>query len=89
MGAPLVPVSVYRDVAHNRAVGGSVGSQHTKGLAADLPTGYATVERVRALGLFSGIGRKRFDGAWWATHVDLRHIGDPGFTPSDPAMWTY
>lgn len=35
-GAPLVVTSGYRSEAHNRAVGGVLGSTHTLGLAADL-----------------------------------------------------
>lgn len=87
--APLVPVSVYRDPAHNEAVGGASRSLHVEGVACDLAPGYARVAEVRNLDLFSGIGRKRVDGTMWATHVDLRHLVGRSGTPSDPAMWTY
>lgn len=36
MGVPITVTSGYRSTALNKAVGGVVNSQHTKGLAADL-----------------------------------------------------
>ena len=37
LGKPLSPTCVYRCPAHNLAVGGVIGSDHTLGMAADLP----------------------------------------------------
>jgi peptidoglycan hydrolase-like protein with peptidoglycan-binding domain len=50
------------------------------GRAADIPRGVATVDEVRALALFTGIGHR--DGR--VTHVDVR----PG-NPLSPAVWRY
>ena len=44
---PILILSGYRCRAHNTAVGGSAGSQHTKGLAADI-----AVEGVRLSDVF-------------------------------------
>ena len=89
VGAPLVPVSAYRTPSHNAAVNGARRSLHLQGLACDLVVGYATLERVRDLDLFSGIGRKTFDGAAWATHVDLRHLVGRSGSPLSPVEWSY
>lgn len=89
VGAALSIVSGYRSPARNKAVGGAKNSQHLRGLAADIPVGYVTEQRARTLGLFSGIGRVKYDGAWWATHVDLRHLEDQSLTPERPTRWTY
>jgi uncharacterized protein YcbK (DUF882 family) len=75
-GRPLVVVSGYRCPAHNRAVGGAIGSQHTHGTAADIAQGRATSRQARAAGAV-GVGSK----AGWATHVDVRAGG--------PAEWIY
>ena len=67
VGKPLRIVSGYRSPAYNRKVGGAKASQHLKNRAADIPSGYATLEQARQAG-FTGIG---YSGLW-ATHVDVR-----------------
>ena len=105
VGRPLPIVSGWRDVAHNRRVGGASSSQHTFGVApeldairsrllpgahlragraADFNRGYVTLDDVRQLRLFGGIGWREVGGARWVTHVDVR----PGST-SSPATWRY
>ena len=66
-GRPLVIISGYRGIVHNRRVGGAQHSQHLYGAAADIPEGYATVEEAIMSG-FTGIGSK----GPWAVHVDVR-----------------
>ncbi len=73
---PLEILSGYRSAATNARVGGATDSQHLYGRAADIPSGYATVDQAERAG-FSGIGE--LDG--WATHVDVR--------PGGPARWSY
>jgi peptidoglycan hydrolase-like protein with peptidoglycan-binding domain len=102
VGKPLAVVSGWRDVAHNRRVGGARTSQHTygqaselsairarlaagahlfAGRAADFNRGYITLEELRRLKIFSGLGHR--DG--WVTHVDLR----TNATPEKPTTWRY
>lgn len=50
------------------------------GRAADFSQQYATVDDVRALGLFGGIGHR----GKWVTHVDVR-----AGNPRSPAVWAY
>lgn len=76
VGRPLHIVSGYRSAATNARVGGAADSRHLHGDAADLPTGYATVEQAQAAGAV-GIG----SSGVWATHVDVR--------PGPPARWHY
>lgn len=90
-GHPLPVLDVYRDPAHNAAVGGAVDSMHLYGFAADLPqTLQIPVDWIERLGLFSGIGDKNGIVA----HVDLRHLAGslnrtPDATPATPARWHY
>jgi len=74
---PLRIVSGYRCEQHNRAVGGSKGSQHLVGRAADVPGGYATVTEWWREGAV-GIGVR--DGK--VVHVDTRRDRQP-FTFKD------
>jgi len=76
-GRPLRIVSGYRCEPHNRAVGGSKGSQHLSGRAADVPGGYADVQAWWREGAV-GIGVR--DGQ--VVHVDTRRDRKP-FTFAD------
>lgn len=71
-GRPLRIVSGVRCAKHNRAVGGSPGSQHLIGRAADVPGGYATVEEWTSYGAI-GMGVRGLQ----VVHVDVR----PGRRP--------
>lgn len=73
---PLQILSGYRTPARNRAVGGAPSSQHLRGAAVDIPSGYATTTEAAAAG-FTGIGSR--DG--WAVHLDVRD--------GPPARWSY
>jgi uncharacterized protein YcbK (DUF882 family) len=73
---PLPIISGYRSAKTNAAVGGAPDSRHLHGDAADIPSGYVTVDQAEACGAV-GIGEK--DG--WAVHVDVR--------PGGPARWSY
>lgn len=87
-GAPIALRSAYRCPIHNKNVGGATKSQHMFGLAVDLVRGIP-VDRVRALGLWSGIGRS---GAL-AVHLDVRHArratNFTNGTPGAPTVWSY
>jgi len=101
VGRPLPVVSGWRDVAHNRRVGGASRSQHTYGpapeldaiaprlargamrvvgRAVDIPRQYVTLDRLRGMALFAGIGHRN----GLVTHVDVR-LGDP----ARPTVWRY
>lgn len=101
VGRPLPVISGWRDVAHNRRVGGASASQHTFGIApelsaiaarlargahlragraADIPSGYVTLQRAHELGFFGGLGHR----GEWVTHVDVRPVD-----PSRPTVWRY
>lgn len=67
MGRPLVVVSGYRCVEHNKAVGGVPKSLHLKGEAADVARGQIRPAQARAAGA-RGIGTR----AGWVIHVDVR-----------------
>lgn len=75
-GRPLRIVSGYRSPETNSEVGGAPASRHLFGDAADIPSGFVTVDQAAAAGAV-GIGEK--DG--WAVHVDVR--------PGPPARWSY
>lgn len=88
-GKAFVPLSVYRDPAHNRRVGGASNSMHVYGLAFDPGSLYVDVDDVVALNIFSGVGNRR--GLF--AHGDLRHISPsnstPGASPQRPVRWNY
>ena len=106
VGRPLSIVSGWRDIAHNRRVGGATSSQHTygpapelqaiqdrfprnsiltAGRAADFNRGYITLDDLRDLRLFSGIGWREDRGKRWVTHVDVRRTA----TTANPTTWQY
>ena len=91
MGHPLPVLDVYRDPAHNHAVGGAPDSMHLYGFAFDIPQSLGlTVAWVETLRLFSGIGDKNGIVA----HCDMRHLAGslnhtPDATPTNPARWHY
>ena len=81
--------SVYRDPAHNVNVGGASSSQHLYGNGVDL-TPELSVEQVKALKAFSGIGIQRANGK--VRHVDVRHRGPnntTGGSVARPTQWFY
>jgi zinc D-Ala-D-Ala carboxypeptidase len=86
-GKPTI-VSGYRDPLRNRQIGGASNSQHLYGNAADIP-GVASINAVRNLGLFSGIGYRASDGK--VVHVDVREAGPntTGGTSRNPTVWRY
>jgi hypothetical protein len=55
------------------------------GRAADFDRGYATLDDVRDLRVFTGIGYRQVDRTNWVTHVDVR----VGRTPQNPSVWVY
>ena len=106
VGRPLAIVSGWRDIQHNRRVGGATSSQHTygpapelqaiqgrfprnsiltAGRAADFNRGYITLDDLRDLRLFSGIGWREDGGRRWVTHVDIRRTA----TTANPTVWQY
>lgn len=85
----LSQYSVYRDPAHNAAVGGASSSQHLYGNAVDLTPELST-QRVKGMMRFSGIGIQNANGL--VRHVDVRHKGPnntTGGTPANPTIWFY
>lgn len=87
----LIIRSGYRCSSHNPAVGGAKGSQHLYGAAADVDL-RATLEDVKALRVFSGIGWQRVSGRDLIRHVDVRHVSGhnaTGGTPAHPTTWRY
>lgn len=85
---PTKIVSGYRDIAYNRKIGAVPNSQHVYGNAADIPP-VASVNAVRGMRLFSGIGYERSTGK--VRHVDVRHVGPntTGGTTTNPTIWRY
>lgn len=76
LGGPVRVLSGHRDADWNAAHGGLPDSQHLLGAAADVEPAM-TVEEVRALRAFSGIGCDAHSGL--VRHVDVRHCGpEPG-----------
>lgn len=100
VGAPLPIVSAWRDVAHNRRVGGASASQHTFGQAAELDAiagrldgtprtaGRAADIPRNYIRLETCVGLGLFGGLGhrngWVTHVDIR----AGSTAA-PTVWVY
>lgn len=100
---PVTVIDAYRDPAYNASLGqagpadglqhgAATNSQHVLGLAADLPDSMSlSVQQVRDMHIFSGIGYSRSTGH--VLHVDMRHV-DPSTnytksSPTNPAMWLY
>jgi len=84
----LYVVSGFRCHSYNAAVGGASNSQHKYGTATDI-SGIATLDDVRGLGVFSGIG---VDVHGHVVHIDIRHLSldnTTGSSPSNPAIWHY
>ncbi len=81
VGGPVEIVSGHRCPHRNPKVGGAPNSRHLHGDASDVP-GHLTLEEVRSLRLFTGIGHSRSSGK--VVHVDSR----PG-DPASPTVWTY
>jgi peptidoglycan hydrolase-like protein with peptidoglycan-binding domain len=100
VGTPLPIVSGWRDVAHNRRVGGATSSQHTFGRAPELDAIAGRLDGTpRTAGRAADIPRNYirledcvrlglFGGLGhrngWVTHVDMR----PGSTAA-PTVWVY
>lgn len=86
-GATLI-VSGYRDAEYNAKIGAVPNSQHVYGNAADVQP-VASINAVRNLNLFSGIGYQASTGL--VRHVDVRHVGPntTGGTPQSPTVWRY
>lgn len=81
--------SIYRDPRHNDDVGGAKSSQHLYGCAGDV-TPEKSVQQVRSLGVYSGIGYQRSTGK--VRHVDVRHAGPnntTGASTRNPTIWEY
>jgi hypothetical protein len=55
------------------------------GRAADFDRGYVTLDDVRDLRVFSGIGYRKVGKVNWVTHVDVRAER----TPQNPSVWSY
>jgi len=87
LGGPVAILGGHRDAEWNAAHGGLSESQHLHGTAADVEPAM-TIEQVRALRVFSGIGCDEESGL--VRHVDVRHCGpDPaGGTVARPVVWT-
>lgn len=88
VGGPF-PFAAYRDPLHNAKVGGVPDSQHLFGNAADLMRTVATLDQVKKLRRFSGIGVQRATGK--VRHVDVRHVGPNTTrgTTTNPTIWFY
>ncbi len=101
LAAPLSVISAWRDVAHNRRVGGARTSLHTYGRKRKLRRGYQLggyafdisrsyglqLEEVKSLRLFSGIGYLAISKR--VTHIDVRHVVNRGGSPKNPRTWRY
>jgi zinc D-Ala-D-Ala carboxypeptidase len=86
LGAPVAVLSGHRDPAWNAAHRGLSDSQHLLGTAADVEPAL-TIEQVRVLRVFSGIGYDASSGL--VRHVDVRHCGPAAddATVARPAVW--
>ncbi len=80
-GRPVAIVSGHRCPHRNRKVGGATRSRHLSGDASDVG-GHLTLDQVKSLKLFTGIGYSRSSGR--VLHVDSR----PG-NPASPTVWAY
>jgi len=87
VGDQVAIVGAYRDPAWNAAIGGAADSQHLHGTAADVEPALS-LERVLALGAFSGIGYDAATGL--VHHLDVRHAGPAaeGATVASPRVWS-
>ena len=85
---PLSILSGYRDPAHNTRIKGATNSQHLHGNACD-PVKDLSLDVVKGVRRFSGIGIRRSDNK--VRHVDVRHEGPntTGGTPQNPTIWFY
>jgi hypothetical protein len=85
-GGPVRILSGHRAADWNAAHGGLPDSQHLYGTAADIEPAL-TLDAVRALRVFSGIGYDADTGL--VHHVDVRHCGpDPGrASVARPVVW--
>ena len=63
----------------------ALGAHLHAGRAADFDRGYVTLEDVRDMRIFSGIGYRKVGSTNWVTHVDVRAER----TPSNPSVWVY
>lgn len=82
-------VSGYRDPAYNNSIPGAAkNSQHIYGNGSDLQP-KATLNAVRNMKKFSGIGVQKATGL--VRHVDVRHVGPntTGGTLTNPTVWYY
>lgn len=88
VGHPIGMDSGYRDPDHNKYVGGVSNSQHLYGNAID-PKPDLSLDDVRSVKRFSGIGIVKVTGR--VAHVDVRHKGPntTGGSPLDPTIWYY
>ncbi|MGN6187504.1 MAG: D-Ala-D-Ala carboxypeptidase family metallohydrolase [Conexibacter sp.] len=86
VGEPVLILGGYRDPAWNAAHGGLPDSHHLHGTAADVAPAL-TLDDVRALRVFSGIGYDPDSGL--VRHVDVRHCGPDagGASVARPAVW--
>ena len=83
--------SGYRCPASNAAVGGASDSQHLYRSAADIPE-VATLDAVRGLRAFSGIGWQQVGARRLVRHVDVRHASGHNSTrgtTAAPTTWEY
>lgn len=74
-GSPMFLRSMYRTPVHNRNEGGSKGSYHMQGMAADIVLGHRSHDQVAAMAMdlgFNGIGRYPKRGF---IHIDTRVRG--------------
>ena len=80
---PIIVLCGYRCPKHNAEIGGTIGSQHMVGRAADINIPGFTVEQMALLAesihVFNGGGIGRYPHKNFV-HVDVR--------PNGPARWT-